>query len=128
MFRTKPVTAPSKEIVVAKPEWGTKHTCSSCGARFYDLLRSPVTCSVCGVMVEPKTILKPRNPTSSRAAVAPRAVAELASDPDAIEEVVVEGIDGGDDDESGLLEDASDLAEEEDDPANYADVELEAEF
>ncbi|HVG81046.1 MAG TPA: FYDLN acid domain-containing protein, partial [Methylomirabilota bacterium] len=26
---------------MAKPEWGTKRICHSCGTRFYDLLRDP---------------------------------------------------------------------------------------
>ena len=33
---------------MAKPEWGTKRICQSCGARFYDFGRSPITCPACG--------------------------------------------------------------------------------
>ncbi len=33
---------------MAKPELGLKRTCVSCGARFYDLARSPATCPKCG--------------------------------------------------------------------------------
>jgi hypothetical protein len=29
---------------MTKPELGTKRMCASCGARFYDLLHSPITC------------------------------------------------------------------------------------
>lgn len=32
---------------MSKPTRGTKRVCPSCGARFYDLGRSPITCSVC---------------------------------------------------------------------------------
>jgi uncharacterized protein (TIGR02300 family) len=32
---------------VAKITWGTKRTCPSCGARFYDLRRSSVACPKC---------------------------------------------------------------------------------
>ena len=32
---------------MAKPEWGTKHECQSCGARFYDLKRDPIVCPKC---------------------------------------------------------------------------------
>lgn len=38
----------SGDAAVAKPEWGTKRTCLSCGAKFYDLLRSPILCPACG--------------------------------------------------------------------------------
>ncbi len=32
---------------MSKPTRGTKRVCPSCGARFYDLGHSPITCSVC---------------------------------------------------------------------------------
>lgn len=31
-----------------KEEWGIKHRCEECGAKFYDLLREPIVCPVCG--------------------------------------------------------------------------------
>ncbi len=46
---------------MAKPEWGTKRTCPSCGARFYDLNKEiPLTCPKCETLFEPETVLKPR--------------------------------------------------------------------
>lgn len=38
----------TQEFAVARPELGTKHTCTSCGTRFYDLNRSPFVCPKCG--------------------------------------------------------------------------------
>jgi uncharacterized protein (TIGR02300 family) len=35
---------------MTKPELGTKRLCASCGARFYDLLHSPITCPKCGTV------------------------------------------------------------------------------
>jgi uncharacterized protein (TIGR02300 family) len=35
---------------VAKPELGNKHQCQNCGARFFDLNKSPVTCPKCGTI------------------------------------------------------------------------------
>ena len=32
---------------MSKPARGTKRVCPSCGARFYDLNRTPITCPVC---------------------------------------------------------------------------------
>lgn len=32
---------------MSKPARGTKRVCASCGARFYDLSRTPITCPVC---------------------------------------------------------------------------------
>jgi uncharacterized protein (TIGR02300 family) len=33
---------------VAKPELGLKRQCMNCGAKFYDLHRSPIVCPKCG--------------------------------------------------------------------------------
>jgi uncharacterized protein (TIGR02300 family) len=36
---------------MTKPELGTKRLCASCGARFYGLLHSPITCPKCGTVL-----------------------------------------------------------------------------
>ncbi len=48
--------------VMSKPARGTKRVCASCGERFYDLGRSPITCSVCQAVYQ----ISP--PTSARRA------------------------------------------------------------
>ena len=37
---------------MAKPELGTKRLCASCGAKFYDLNKDPITCPKCGTVFE----------------------------------------------------------------------------
>ena len=37
---------------MTKPEFGTKHLCAGCGAKFYDLNKSPITCPRCGTLFE----------------------------------------------------------------------------
>lgn len=37
---------------MAKPELGIKRLCASCGAKFYDLNRDPITCPKCGTVFE----------------------------------------------------------------------------
>ena len=37
---------------MAKPELGTKRLCGSCGAKFYDLNKDPITCPKCGTVFE----------------------------------------------------------------------------
>jgi uncharacterized protein (TIGR02300 family) len=37
---------------VGKPELGTKRICPSCGAKYYDLNRDPITCPHCGTIFE----------------------------------------------------------------------------
>ncbi len=126
---------------MAKPEWGQKRTCQSCGCRFYDLTRTPILCPKCGATVEPEMPFKVRRGSAAAAAekVAPvAAVIPVAVDIDADELPVVDDedeiIDGdeesADDDESGLIEDASDLGEDDDDMAEvmeHMDEEIEDE-
>lgn len=33
---------------MVKPEWGGRHICYKCGARFYDMKKEPVLCPKCG--------------------------------------------------------------------------------
>ncbi|MGA7384268.1 MAG: TIGR02300 family protein [Methylocella sp.] len=35
---------------MAKPELGNKHQCQNCGARFFDLNKSPIMCPKCGAI------------------------------------------------------------------------------
>ncbi|HIJ63576.1 MAG TPA: TIGR02300 family protein [Rhodospirillaceae bacterium] len=116
---------------MAKPEWGVKRACHSCGARFYDLQHQPIICPKCNSVVEPEVTYKPRRqPPAETKAAAIKAVpvvvdsgpldAELEADDLEIvedEDGAIAAIDGGDDDESGLIEDASDLGEDDDDMA-----------
>src|SRR5580692_5359036 len=45
---------------LAKPEWGTKRICPSCGTRYYDLLHDPVICPKCSTPYDPEAFLKSR--------------------------------------------------------------------
>ena len=48
---------------MVKPEWGAKHGCPKCGARFYDLGKDdPVTCIECGHHWYPEPVLKSKQP------------------------------------------------------------------
>ena len=37
---------------MAKPELGTKRLCAGCGAKFYDLNKTPIACPKCGTPFE----------------------------------------------------------------------------
>lgn len=110
---------------MAKPEWGTKRVCQSCGTRFYDLMRTPCTCPKCGSVVEAEVVFKPRRQSASD-----RAAAKLAPAADLGVAAVVEGDDieaiEDEDAEDGvevkeeddaLMEDVADLGEDDDDMA-----------
>ncbi|WP_120498476.1 FYDLN acid domain-containing protein [Kiloniella sp. EL199] len=37
---------------MSKPEWGSKRTCLSCKAKFYDFKKSPIVCPKCGTELD----------------------------------------------------------------------------
>lgn len=112
---------------MAKPEWGTKRICHSCGAMFYDLRRDPIVCPKCGAQYDPEQILKSRR---SRAAlpdekdVEPAVVedeeAVAAREDEVLEddalEVPADEL-AADEDEEDQIEDASELGGDDDDMA-----------
>jgi uncharacterized protein (TIGR02300 family) len=114
------------ERMVAKPEWGSKRICPSCGARYYDLLREPVICPKCATPFDAEAFLKSR-----RTRPAPPVEKELepvgADEIDAEveteeaeaaeEEEETVPLEEAEEEDEELLEDASELGEDEDDMA-----------
>ena len=128
---------------MAKPEWGAKRTCHSCGARFYDLRRETIVCPVCSTVYDPE-----RHPRTRRgggtikddavvlarvdvdAVKKKKAVKREAADDDVVTEIDdEEGADTEEAEDSAgatemdeiktedgdLIEDTSDLGEDDDD-------------
>ena len=62
---------------MAKPDLGTKRLCQSCGAKFYDLSKTPIVCPKCETVfvVAPVTTRSKPEPRAAAAAAA-AAVAE----------------------------------------------------
>ncbi len=54
---------------MAKPELGTKRLCAGCGAKFYDLGKTPIVCPKCATVYE--VAPPPRGRSDARAAAAP---------------------------------------------------------
>ncbi|KZM50922.1 TIGR02300 family protein [Labrenzia sp. OB1] len=54
---------------MAKPELGTKRLCPSCGAKYYDLNRDPITCPKCSTVFE--TVMTARAAKAAKAAEKP---------------------------------------------------------
>jgi hypothetical protein len=88
---------------MGRPVLGEKLTCTSCAARFYDLMRSPAVCPKCHAVQPPP---RPRvgYPASRRWVPPPRAVVEeapvVATDDDELE--VIDPPDDDDDDDTGI--------------------------
>jgi uncharacterized protein (TIGR02300 family) len=108
---------------VAKPELGNKRQCQNCGARFFDLNKSPITCPKCGTIFQAAQLAR----ASHRAAVADEDEIEVGP---AAELVSLEEADAGDDkipvvvDDEVEIEAADDtfLAEEEEDGDDVGDL------
>ena len=117
---------------MAKPEWGTKRICPSCGTRYYDLLREPVVCPKCSTPFDPEAFLKARRarpPVAADKELAPVGADDLDADLEteeaepAEEEEEEEGVplEEGEEEDEELIEDASELGEDEDDMAEVID-------
>jgi uncharacterized protein (TIGR02300 family) len=95
---------------VSKPEWGTKRTCQSCAAHFYDLRKDTIICPKCGATYDPEAVLKSR-----RGRVVEKLTPVKAAEPvvpEAEEETEAEDI-GTESEE--VIEDTSELGEDDED-------------
>ena len=111
---------------MAKPEWGTKRICPSCGTRYYDLTRRPVVCPRCSTPFDPEAFLKSRRARPAAPIekdLEPVSAEELDTglEPDEAEEAQEEEeavpLEEAEEEDEELLEDASELGEDEDDMA-----------
>ncbi len=112
---------------MAKPEWGTKRICPSCGTRYYDLLRKPVICPKCSTPFDPEAFLKSRRARPAAPVekeLEPVGGDELDADAEteegedaATEEEEALPLEEAEEEDEELLEDASELGEDEDDMA-----------
>ena len=63
---------------MAKPDLGTKRLCGSCGAKFYDLNKSPIVCPKCETVFVPVVAAPRTRPDAPKAPVAEAVVPETA--------------------------------------------------
>jgi uncharacterized protein (TIGR02300 family) len=122
---------------VVKAELGTKRTCPSCAARFYDLLKNPIVCPKCGANFIAPSILPSKGDMPAMApAPKPREVEaddmetadvelvslEDAEAPDVADDETagIEDVDLGDDAEAAEGEDDTFLVEEEEEGDNMS--------
>ena len=132
---------------MAKPELGTKRLCAGCGAKFYDLSKTPPVCPSCGTVFEIVVpVSRARPDTAARAAAAAAAArtteaetpepaeAELISLEDADEEASgkkkvagADDADAADDVETDDTDDANDeddtfIEQEEDEDTDVTEI------
>jgi uncharacterized protein (TIGR02300 family) len=116
---------------LAKPEWGTKRICPSCGTRYYDLLRDPIVCPKCSTPFDPEAFLRARRarpPAPVEKELEPVGTEEVEGDLETEEIEAVEeeedadvALEEAEEEDEELIEDASELGEDEDDMAEVID-------
>ncbi|MBE6449849.1 MAG: TIGR02300 family protein [Alphaproteobacteria bacterium] len=107
---------------MAKPEWGTKRKCLACGAIFYDMRKAEFACPKCGIEYNTETI------EAAKIEAALKNVSNVKTlEDDMDEEAIVASVVGDadfqdtDDSPVDLLEDASDLGDDNHDMAGVVD-------
>src|SRR5215813_9766393 len=127
MARRRDLPNFSMEQKVAKPEWGSKRICPSCGTRYYDLMREPVICPKCSTPFDPEAFLKSRRARPAAPVekeLEPVGADELDTELEPDETEIAEEeeeeaapLEEAEEEDEELLEDASELGEDEDDMA-----------
>jgi uncharacterized protein (TIGR02300 family) len=128
---------------VAKPEWGTKRTCLSCGTKFYDFSREPIVCPSCEAAFKVEPAGRPKRSARPQSKAAPPvAVVAATEEPTATEaddkaaKTKVDDLDVDDeaeaaveegDEEVALATEAGLIDDDEDDEDEAMDNVLEAE-
>lgn len=112
---------PSKGSTVVKAELGTKRTCPSCAARFYDLMKNPIVCPKCNANFVAASVLPSKGEMPAMAPAPKPRVVEVADDVEVADVELIsledaEAPDVADDDETAGIEDV-DLGEEAGDAA-----------
>lgn len=105
---------------MANPAWGTKRVCQNCSAIYYDMKKTPPVCPTCGTKFDPEALLKSRRgrtlPDEPTRTPLDKKEDEIADDLAALGDVEIDDADLDDEDEDdALIEDASELGENDDD-------------
>ena len=77
---------------MSKPARGSKRVCPSCGARFYDLNRMPITCPVCRVVYQAPTAPSRRSERAQQAEARKAEVVEVRPVPEKVEVISLEEV------------------------------------
>jgi uncharacterized protein (TIGR02300 family) len=123
-------------MAVAKPELGIKRQCANCGAKFYDLGKSPIICPKCGTMLEVTAAPARRQAAAKAAPVEEQEAAPAETETVSLEEVAEQekkktsakgaapdvDVDTDDDVEVADGEDDTFLEEEEEESGDVSDL------
>lgn len=107
---------------MSKEEWGVKRTCLQCGEHFYDLKKDPIVCPHCGESVSLAEFLRlqlvcgAKNKRMLKNKLHENDIADVMEEDSFDAEVDV-----SDDDDLELMEDVSDMSDDNHDMASVMD-------
>ena len=107
---------------MAKPEWGTKRKCLTCGAVFYDMRKKDFACPKCGIEYNAEAMEAARIEAALKSVSNVDALEKEMDEEDIVASVVGDAdFQDSDDAPVDLLEDASELGDDNHDMAEVMD-------
>ena len=110
---------------MAKPEWGRKRICPSCGTKYYDFKNSPIICPSCGAEFDPDLYLRSRKGKSLSTKVSTDETSKISEDISDIDEIEIDSDDEVVSDDEPLIDISKN--DQDDDPEDM-DIDNNASF
>ena len=107
---------------MSKPEWGTKRKCLTCGASFYDMRKKKFVCPKCGTEYDAQSLDAAKLEAALKNVSNVKALEEEMDEEDIVASVIGDtDFQDTDDSSADLLEDASELGDDNHDMAEVMD-------
>ena len=110
---------------MAKPEWGRKRICPSCGTKYYDFKNSPIICPSCGAEFDPDLYLRSRKGKSLSTKVSTDETSKISEDISDIDEIEIDSDDEVVSDDEPLIDISKN---DQDDDTEDMDIDSNASF
>ena len=110
---------------MAKPEWGRKRICPSCGTKYYDFKNSPIICPSCGAEFDPELYLRSRKGKSLSTKVSTDETSKISEDISDIDEIEIDSDDEVVSDDEPLIDISKN---DQDDDTEDMDIDNNASF
>ena len=110
---------------MAKPEWGRKRICPSCGMKYYDFKKSPIICPSCGAEFDPDLYLRSRKGKSLSTKISTDENSKISEDISDIDEIEIDSDDDVVSDDEPLIDISKN---DQDDDSEDMDIDNNASF
>ncbi len=107
---------------MVKPEWGVKRKCLACGASFYDMRKKQFTCPKCGIEYDAQALDEAKIKAALNSVSNIKALEKEMDEEDIVASVIGDAdFQDTEDPSVDLLEDASELGDDNHDMAEVMD-------